>query len=334
MLQDVEVIVVRETQPMTQAGFGLPLILATHADQGYSEYTDIASVAEDYPTVTEAYKIASRVFGQSPRPARVAMVGVAYDTEVDTPETLVAALNELVETHNDWYFLLTDQQEDDVIKALSAWIDTQDKMYFASTGNLLLPLQLQSAHTALLYHHEPRQYPAEGWVGRCAPEDPGSITWKFKTINGVTAAQIKAGELVQLHKNGGNSYVQKLGILQTSEGLTTAGEYIDVIRSEHFIKARLVEQVSRLLITKGKVPYDNRGIAMVVSECESVMRQATAQGIIAVDDDGNGQWTITAPRREDIPAIQIASRKLEGVLVEAKLAGAIHEATIRVLLTY
>lgn len=331
MITDVEVIVTRETQPLTQAGFGMPLILATHAAVPYAEYTSIADVAEDYPETTAAYKIAARVLGQSPSPSRIAMVGVEY---VDDPTTLTAALNDLVQTHNDWYFLLCDQQGDSAITELSGWIDTQKKLYFASTDNLNLAASLESDNTVIMYHDDPTQYPAEGWVGRCAPELPGSITWKFKTISGVSAANIKAGELAYLHQEGGNSYVRKLGVLQTSEGLTTSGEYIDVIRSQHFIEARLVEQVMSLFINSGKVPYDNSGIAMVVAACESVMKQATDQGIIARDDDGNGLWTVTAPRREDIPASDIAARKLDGVVIEAALAGAIHSATIRVTLRY
>lgn len=331
MITDVEVIVTRETQPLTQAGFGMPLITATHAAVPYVEYTSIADVAEDYPETTAAYKIAARVLGQSPRPSRIAMVGVEYD---DDPTTLTTALNDLVQMNNDWYFLLCDQQEDAVITELSGWVDTQKKLYFASTDNLNLAAALESENTVIMYHDDPTQYPAEGWVGRCAPELPGSITWKFKTINGVTAANIKSGELAYLHQEGGNSYVRKLGVLQTSEGLTTSGEYIDVIRSQHFIEARLVEEVMRLFINSGKVPYDNSGIAQVVAACESVMKQATDQGIIARDDDGNGLWTVTAPRREDVPASDIAARKLDGVVIEATLAGAIHSATIRVTLRY
>lgn len=331
MITDVEVIVTRETQPMTQAGFGMPLILATNGKKEYAEYTNIADVADDYPETTAAYQIASRVFGQSPSPSRIAIVGVEYE---DDPLELTTVLNDLVQTNDDWYFLLCDQQEDAVITALSGWVDTQKKLYFASTDNLNLAADLESENTVIMYHDDPTQYPAEGWVGRCAPELPGSITWKFKTINGVSAANIKAGELAQLHEDGGNSYVRKLGVLQTSEGLVTSGEYIDVIRSQHFIEARLVEEVMRLFINSGKVPYDNSGIAMVVAACESVMKQATTQGIIARDDDGNGLWTVTAPRREDIPASDIAARKLDGVVIEATLAGAIHSATIRVTLRY
>lgn len=333
MIKDVEVIVTRETQAMSQAGFGMPLVLSTEGEQDYGEYTDISDVADDYGEETKAYKIASRVLGQSPRPSKIAMYGIDYG-EVDSADDLVSALNDLVEKNNDWYFLLTDQQGNEEIEALSEWVDTQNKLYFVTTDDLEIASNLESENTAIMYHNDPETYVAEGWVGRCAPEDPGSITWKFKTVNGVKAADITTTELVQLHEDGGNSYVEKLGILQSSEGLVTSGEYIDVIRSQHFIEARLEEQVSRLFMTSGKVPYDNSGIALVVAECESVMKQATDQGIIALDDDGNGMWEVTAPRREDIPEHDIAKRELKNIIIEATLAGAVHTAEIRVTLTY
>lgn len=326
---DVEVIVTRETQALTQAGFGLPLIVSADSNKGYAEFTSLSEVSEKYSEETNAYKMANRVFGQSPRPPKIAMFGV----DAEGPSEITAALNELVETKNDWYFLLCDNQAEATIQALSTWVDAQNKLYFATTDDLDVPAGLESERTIIMYHDSDPTV-AAGWVGRCAPELPGSITWKFKTINGVLEADIGVTDLTQLHKDGGNSYVRKLGILQSSEGFVTSGEYIDVMRSQDFIEARLTEQVSRLLFTKKKVPYDNSGIALIIAECETVMKLATNQGIIALDDDGNGMWTIIAPRREDIPTNDIANRKLDNVIVEATLAGAIHNATIRVTLKY
>ena len=85
--------------------------------------------------------------------------------------------------------------------------------------------------------------------------------------------------------------VSQGGILHTTEGTVLSGEYIDVIRSQDWVKARIAEGVFRLLATSPKVPYDDRGIAMVLAEVQGVMQQATAQGIIARDADGNGMWS-------------------------------------------
>ena len=331
MIKDVNVIISRETASLTQAGFGMPLILSTNANVEYKEYTTLAQVAEDYPETTEAYKMANRIFAQSPHPSKLAMYGISYGGS-NTSE-LIQALNQLVDTKNDWYFLLCDQQGIEEITALSNWIDSQKKLYFASTSSLTLASVLESERSVLIYHHEPKSYPDAGWVGKCASELPGTITWKFKNITGVGAANIGVTALQQLHKDGGNSYLRKLGLLQTSEGLTTSGEYIDIIRAQDFIEARMVEEVSMALFSN-KIPYDNSGIAILVDKVENVLKLATPQGIIALDEDGRGMWKVKAVRREDIPVNDIANRIYNGISWEATVAGAIHNTTIRGTLTY
>ncbi len=331
MIKDVNVIISRETASLTQTGFGMPLILATHGAVDYKEYTELAQVAEDYAEATEAYKMANRIFAQSPHPEKIAMRGVSYGGS-ETSE-LIAALNQLVEVKNDWYFLLSDQQGEEEITALSQWVDGQKKLYFAATDSLSLPQTLESERTVLIYHHEPKSYPDAGWVGKCAPEIPGAITWKFKNMTGVGAANIGITDLQQLHTDGGNSYVRKLGLLQTSEGLTTSGEYIDIIRSQDFIEARMVEEVSMALFSN-KIPYDNSGIAVLVDKVENVLKLATAQGIVALDADGRGMWRVNAVSREETPVNDVANRIYNGISWGATVAGAIHNTTIRGTLTY
>lgn len=331
-IKDVEVIITRETAALTQQGFGLPFILATNGEVEYGEYTGIEGVAVDYPVGTEAYKVASRNFAQTPKPPMIAMAGLNYGG-ADTTE-LATFLNELIETKNDWYFLQSDQQGDEEIIALSAWVDTQKKLYAATTTNKDLVKQIESERTFIMYHDDDESYVAEGWVGKCAPELPGSITWKFKTINGVKSANIRTSDLTQLHKDNGNTYIRKLGILQTSEGKTTSGEYIDVMRSQDFLEARLTEEVSRVLFTKKKVGYENSGIALLVAAAKSVLERATEQGIVLKDDARNGMYTISARKREDSLLNDIANRIYDGLVIDVPLAGAIHNATLRVTLRY
>lgn len=331
-IKDVEVIITRETAALTQQGFGLPFILATDGEKEYNEYTGIQEVAKDYPVDTEAYKIAERLFGQTPKPNMIAMAGTSYDGLA--PSSLVEFLNELIETKNDWYYLECDQNGDDEIIALSNWIDTQKKLYGATTQNLELFKKIESERTFLYYHHDPEAYVAEGLIGRCAPEKPGSITWKFKTVNGVKEAEIRTSDVTQLHKDNGNTYLRKFGILQTSEGKTTSGEYIDVMQAQDFLDARLTEEVSRVFMTNKKVSYENSGIALLVSAAKSVCEIATEMGIILKDDAGNGLYTITAKSREDSLPNDIANRVYDGLVIMVPLAGAIHQTTLRMTLTY
>lgn len=329
--QDVTVVITRETAAVTEDGFGLPLILAVSKVHPYTLYSDLQALAVDFAADTEEYKMAAAIFAQEPRPAQVAVYGMLYGG-ID-PAELAAALNALMLTNSDWYVLHCPEQGDEEITALSAWIDTQDKLYFATTTRKELFATLNSEKTILVYHDEPDSYPEAAWTGRCLTEVIGSVTWKFKTLNGIAPVPINATDYAQIHEDNGNTYVTKMGINQTSEGKTTAGEYIDVIMSQHWLKARMAESVQRLLSVSKKIPYDNTGIAMVVAEVQKVLRQAGRQGIVAQDGDGNYMWSVTAPNRADIPTNKIAQRILPDINWTVVIAGAVHSVEIHGVLS-
>ena len=355
-ITDVNVIITKETAAVTQAGFGLPLIVGTAGetgfdDLGYRVCENLSQVAALVPAVepepgeegepgtpgtpgtagTEVYKIAQKIFGQTPAPQKVAVVWL----DLTNATTAIAGINEiLAEGHNDWYFLLSDSQNALIIDAFAEFAAANDKIYFVSMTKEVLDA-LSPATTAneravgLAHKNAATQYPAEGWVGRCAPEDPGSITWKFKSLNGIGVSGYNPTEIAAIKEKNCNVVVSQGGILHTSEGVTFSGEYIDVIRSQDWVKARIAENVFRLLATSPKIPYDDRGIAMVLSEVQGVMQQAVGMGIIARDPDGNGLWSVTAPRRGEIPTNEIANRTLPDVRFEFTLAGAIHNVTVK-----
>lgn len=333
-MKDFIVDITKLTKPISQKGFGLPLILATSKEHPYTLYSDIADVAEDFEESTKEYKIAARILGQEPSPEQVAIYGVQYDSAEGQPEDLVAALNTLVGKNNDWYFLTCTENDDTVISALAEWTETQQKMYFVTSQNLSTPTTMEFENTVVMYHNDPDAYVAEGLAAIGAVNRPGEITFKFKTVKGVSEADITASELEQLHKDGGFSYIRKMGILQTTEGKTTSGEYIDVVMGAHFLKARMEEEAAALAVRTKKIPYDNQGIAMLVGVADSVLKQGVNQGIILRDDNGNGVYTIMAKKREEVSNNDIANRIYNGIRWEAKLAGAIHKGTISGILTY
>jgi len=343
-IEDVQVVITRETTPVTQAGFGLPLIVGakgttTYDTLGYCVCNTLADVAalvpadgEDPGTAgTEVYKIAQKIFAQTPAPEKIAVVWL----NMTSPETLVAGLTALMAAgHNDWYFLLSESQTAANVDALAAFAAANGRLYFGSMSNTAFgtlddaTLALDRA-VVLCHKTSPTQYPAEAWVGRCAPELPGSITWKFKTLSGISVSGYTPTEIAAIKEKHGNVVISQGGVLHTTEGTVLSGEYIDVIRSQDWVKARIAEGVFRLLASSPKVPYDDRGIAMVISQVQGVMQQATAQGIIARDADGNGMWSVTAPKRSEIAANSIAARILPDVEFEFTLAGAIHSVTVR-----
>lgn len=320
-IRDVEVTITRQTSTVSQQAFGLPLILATNTDQDYTLYRDLQSVAEDFDEETAAYAIASRIFAQSPRPSQIAIAAVEYDPETDAPTTLTTKLNQ---QESDYYFLLCDQQGDDEIEALSEWVDTQKKLYFATTDNDALQDTLESDRTILLYHEDPETYAAAAWVGACAPLEVGSYTWKFKTLNGVVASGASETQITNITDNGGNVYLSQGGVLHTYEGVTTAGEFIDVTQSIDFLEARIKESVFGTLVRSPKVPFTNAGIGQVVASVEAPLQTGFDQGIIADDDDGIPLFGVNAPTRGEVSTNDRADRVLPNVNFFAEIAGAIH----------
>lgn len=157
----------------------------------------------------------------------------------------------------------------------------------------------------------------------------GGKTAKFKTIQGVKKAKITLTELNKLHENKIFSYVEKLGVLQTSEGKMLSGEYIDVVLGEYWIRFRMEERMQRLAMVEDKIPYTNLGIGMLVGVAELVLSEAVDMGIIE-----EGQYRVDYKRREEVDSNEVALRKYNYIVWTAMLQGAIHTGQISGILTY
>lgn len=337
-LIDVEIVITDQTRPLTQRGFGLPLILGTSGAKPYKEYTTLAAVAEDHEETTDEYKAAQAIFRQSPHPQRVAIY--AFDRTLPAAGDLEAELNDLVQLHNDWYWLVyaPREQETDDLTELANWVAGAGK--FAVLTNqagepATIVAELKAAATAmeasrvvLFAHTSPEAYPDSALVGRMAPLQPGSATFKFKSLDGVPEAEFGTTEILELHDAGIITYVRKFGVLQTSEGFVSDKTYADIQLAKDWLKARMEERISRVLFINEKIPYDNIGIAQVVDPIRATLKQATGMGIVARGDDGGGLFEVRAPRREDIDPNDRANRILPDVYWDAILAGAIHQVKV------
>lgn len=173
------------------------------------------------------------------------------------------------------------------------------------------------------------QYAVGALIGKLGNQTVGSITWKFKTLNGVKAVDFSKSQIDKLHKNGIFTYVNKAGIDQTSDGITIGNEFIDALHGDDWVKASIETEVQNLLSTSGKVTFDSAGIAQIDGVVTGVLQDATTNGIVLIDaESGQGQYTVTAQSRADTPAEDIAQRHYNGLSFSYTRAGAIHSVTV------
>ena len=332
MSKFVTVNITRETKAITEKGFGLPLVLATSKALAYKVYTDISEVPVDFAVGTKEYKLLNRMFAQRPAPAEIAVYGVNY-TSTDA-ESLVTALNELLLTKNDFYYLVSPEQGLEEIIALAEWTSTQDKIYAASTDSEDVYEALKGLYdnVYLLVHDQPEYYPAEGLVSMLASQVIGSYIWTFKTINGVPPVAYDAKKIRDIEANNANTYIQESGVNITSGSKSTSGEYIDIIQGQHFIKAKIAENVFGALVRNKKVPYTSAGIALIAAEVDKGLDLSARNGVIS-DEGGEFQYAIDIPNIEDIPTNNKANRLLPDIPWTAKVGNGIEKVNINGVLS-
>ena len=269
----------------------------------YTIYTDISEVAEDFDVTSREYKLATRMFGQSPKIAELACYGVPYVPDADDATVLVAALNDLIVTNNDWFYLVSPENGDEAIKALAEWISTQEKIYGVTTQNISLVEEIKGMYENVYVsvHDDVDSFHAEGLLAYGAPLTIGEYDFSHKQINGVRAAYLTPAEINAVKAANATTAVSEMGLNVNLTGKAVGGDFLDVIQADYFLRARLREDVFQHLATTKKTPFTNPGIAQIVSVMDTRFKAAYRQGIIAEDDNGEPDYTIEFPRRSDIP---------------------------------
>lgn len=87
-MADIVINISRITGAVSRDTFSVPIILANTAHT-YEQYVSLAEVELDFSSSTTVYKMASALFSQEIKPAKIAIAGVAYTEDVNvTSETL------------------------------------------------------------------------------------------------------------------------------------------------------------------------------------------------------------------------------------------------------
>lgn len=288
----VQVNITRETAKITQAGFGTALIFGplTEFTDPYRIYNSIEAVEVDFAADSEQWKAAAALFSQEISPQQV-VIG-----DRDTLEALSDELSAMQAAYADWYALVLTRQGDEAaqladIADAAAWIEPRNKIYIGcidqasmlTTATDDIASTLKNAayeRTAIMYSADHANYPEAAWLGRCLPEDPGSITWKFKQLSGISVDDLSITEVINLRSKNANYYEQIAGYNMISgEAVVASGEFIDIMRGTDWLQARIAEGIFFRLINADKIPFTAQGIAVVENELRYRLEKAVDVGL-------------------------------------------------------
>lgn len=243
--------------------------------------------------------------------------------------------------NDDFYSVHLASQSEAEVLALAAQIETEVKLLVISsqddeildvavTTDLFSDLEAASyARTVPIWHHKQHQYAGAAWAGVMLPKDPGSATWKFKTLAGVEVSVLSATEVTNIENKTGNWYVEVAGVSITCNGWSASGEFVDITRGVDWLRARLQERIFARLVNLDKLPFTDPGIQVVEAEIRAQLNDGIDVGLIAASPE----FTVTVPLAADVPFADKAARLLQNVTFEATLAGAIHELVIQGVVT-
>lgn len=337
----VNVNITRQTTSVAVAAFNVPLILSTFATSKTTtaftrarSYKSIQELSDDGWASTDAvYQAANAIFSQNPCVNQV-VVGRADSQDADVATSLAA----IVAENNSWYGLVVDQAMISKADDIAAWVEANKRLAFYWTTDENVPDAAKDTDIAsvlkgkkydravTIWHPTPTagaDYPDAAWMGEGFPYDPGTSTWAYKTLRGITADKVSGTQETALQGKNCNYYSEVGGVNITQEGKVASGEWIDIIIGTDWIEARLREAVYGALVNNRKIPYDDSGITIIEGLVKSVLSQAASAGILQADS-----IEVTVPKYKNISQADKLARKLPEVKFTALYQGAIHRTTI------
>lgn len=284
------------------------------------------------------------------------IVEVGTNTEISLVEPaqkidVAQNMSKICDADNDFYGIVCTDRSDATVLAMAEWVEAHTKMYGVSLSNEAvknaeskedIASQLVNKNyfrTYWFYHELTDEYPEAGIMARCFAVLPGGETWANKQIAGVTVDLLTETEYNAITAKNGNTFEKFRNVAITQNGKVAAGEWIDVIRFRGWLVETIQTEEFSMLINRDKLPFTDKGIALVKNTLNSVLALGTKRGGIAeteYDDNKNPNhgYYIDVPLASNISANVKAQRVLQDVKFTARLAGAIHAVEIVGSLTY
>lgn len=249
---------------------------------------------------------------------------------------------------NNWYGLcVADGTAYDILES-AATIEALTKIFIAASGDsaiatsattdVLSVLQGKAyTRTALMFSEGSYNLGIDAaWLGLALSQVPGSNTWKFNTLAGISADAYTATQratLIGSVANGvrsssgknGNIYETVGNVNITEEGWMVGGQFIDVIVGRDALQAAMEANIFAQLVNNPKIPYTDKGVTIIENQVSQTLQNAS-------DNPGGSGFidhtsiVITVQPVSSVPANTRAQRILPpGVITfTCRLTGALH----------
>lgn len=270
-------------------------------------------------------------------------------TTADTASSALAA----IETYStDWYFISAEDRTAQFVLAMASEIQARKKIFFTANSDVAalqgtelasasdVPAQLAKSmytRTVCLWHHTASyDYPEMAYIAYGAPYDAGSIAWGNAQLTGVEASLQPANQrpLTSIQKSAldvrhCNFIDLDGGVPVVRRGITSGGEWIDIIRGVDWLESDLKTSLRDLLINQkgGKITYDDTGITRIRQVIETSLQRAVNRNFLS-------SYTVNVPKASQVALADKKARILKDVTFAGILAGAILDVDLKGTVAY
>lgn len=272
---------------------------------------------------------------------------------VTAPDKLIKAIQQFQKDEdNDWYYLMTDRDEPEYVKALAKFAEASEpseaelgvgiedhrKFYMGQTCDL--DFADNTARAAVIYTEERylNEEPDASYTGNVGPFYPKNVTWKFKrpqdgnaaTSEGaklITLPKLTEGQRDQLSENHVNYLTEEYKRQYVKDGVCLNGEFIDVVLGADWIAKRMRNLLYDILLENANIDYSDAGFGLVATAVLQALSEAADidHNIIARDPESKaGIFTVVIPKYSESTETQRRNRVMPDITWEALLCGAVH----------
>jgi hypothetical protein len=341
MPKDVVVYVKIDIEPKRVDELAI-LLVGTGAEKPYKEYKSLEGIQEDYAETDALMGKARQLFNQPGTLAagsQIRKAALVSFAETD-PIQVLARLEELRQTHDDWYIFMTDLHSLEAVAALSAYaaaseptesqldagVEDHRKLYFGQTEDIaIIDAGLASPRSAVIVVSDASEHADAAWVGTTGPWYPQSVTWKFKRPDGVAPPDLTERQKDALDE----AFVNYLAIenkrVYVKNGVCLDGNFIDNQMGADYIAQDMRSNLYELFLANAKIPYTDAGFTLIGGGVFKALNRATDLGIIARNpESGLGVYVVSLPSRASASDEMAALRRMPDISWDALLEGAVH----------